>query len=76
MNRVKTAMLLATLTALLLWAGQALAGGGLLRLFSTHPPTEERIERLLALASPGGRAREAGGPAEGITLPTKPSWGG
>src|SRR5262249_11263012 len=28
MNRVKTAMLLATLTALLLWAGQALAGQG------------------------------------------------
>jgi len=28
MNRVKTAMLLATLTALLLWAGQALAGHG------------------------------------------------
>lgn len=26
MNRVKTAMLLATLTALLLWAGQALGG--------------------------------------------------
>jgi hypothetical protein len=28
MNRLKSVMLLATLTALLLWAGQALAGHG------------------------------------------------
>lgn len=27
------------------------AGGGMLRLFSTHPPTEARVERLLAMAS-------------------------
>jgi len=27
-----------------------LSGGGLSGLFSTHPPTEERIERLLAMA--------------------------
>jgi heat shock protein HtpX len=27
-----------------------LAGGGMLRLFSTHPPTEERVARLRALA--------------------------
>jgi heat shock protein HtpX len=26
-------------------------GGGMLKLFSTHPPTEERVARLLALAS-------------------------
>jgi Zn-dependent protease with chaperone function len=26
------------------------SGGGLLRLFSTHPPTEARIERLEAMA--------------------------
>ena len=76
MNRVKTAMLLATLTALLLWAGQALAGGGLLRLFSTHPPTEERIERLLALADPGPRAPATGQAAEGVSLPTSLPWGG
>jgi Zn-dependent protease with chaperone function len=112
MNRMKTLVLLATLTALLLWAGQALAGqagfvvalvvaaamnfgaywwsdtivlrmygarplaawsrhvpmaagspatahlfivnpfagGALVRLFSTHPPIEERVERLEALA--------------------------
>jgi heat shock protein HtpX len=25
-------------------------GGGFARLFSTHPPTEERVERLEALA--------------------------
>jgi len=27
-----------------------LAGGGIAGLFSTHPPTEERIARLRALA--------------------------
>jgi len=27
-----------------------LSGGGLRTLFSTHPPTEERVERLLAMA--------------------------
>ena len=27
-----------------------LSGGGLRGLFSTHPPTEERVERLLAMA--------------------------
>ena len=30
-----------------------LSGGGLRGLFSTHPPTEERVERLLALAQGG-----------------------
>jgi heat shock protein HtpX len=29
------------------------AGGGLLRLFSTHPATEERVARLLAMARQG-----------------------
>jgi heat shock protein HtpX len=29
------------------------AGGGLLRLFSTHPATEERVTRLLAMAQRG-----------------------
>jgi heat shock protein HtpX len=28
-----------------------LSGGGLRGLFSTHPPTEERVERLLAMAT-------------------------
>ena len=32
-----------------------LSGGGLRGLFSTHPPTEERIQRLLAMAQGGGR---------------------
>ncbi len=32
-----------------------LSGGGLRGLFSTHPSTEERVERLLAMA-PGTRA--------------------
>jgi heat shock protein HtpX len=27
-----------------------LSGGGLRGLFSTHPSTEERVERLLAMA--------------------------
>jgi heat shock protein HtpX len=30
-----------------------LTGGSLLKLFSTHPPMEERISRLQALAAPG-----------------------
>jgi heat shock protein HtpX len=34
------------------------SGGGLVRLFSTHPPTEERIARLQAMARQGiGRPR-------------------
>lgn len=32
-----------------------LSGGGLKGLFSTHPATEERIARLMALANGGGR---------------------
>jgi heat shock protein HtpX len=28
------------------------SGGGMMRLFSTHPPTEERIARLQAMALP------------------------
>ena len=82
MKRVKTAMLLAALTALLPRAGTALASavrkieswsrevpitagspatahlfiinpfacGGLLRLFSTHPPMQARVERLVTMA--------------------------
>ena len=30
-----------------------LSGGGLRGLFSTHPSTEERVERLLAMAACG-----------------------
>lgn len=32
-----------------------LSGGGIAGLFATHPPTEERIRRLLAMAQGGGR---------------------
>jgi heat shock protein HtpX len=34
-----------------------LTGGGLLRLFSTHPSTEQRVERLRALAQTGALLR-------------------
>ena len=36
-----------------------LNGGGLMKLFSTHPPTEERIARLEALAASGGARQQA-----------------
>lgn len=36
-----------------------LSGGGLMKLFSTHPPMEERIQRLEAMAM-GGHAALAG----------------
>ncbi|MFN8473311.1 MAG: zinc metalloprotease HtpX [Anaerolineae bacterium] len=36
-----------------------LSGGALMRLFSTHPPTEERIARLEALAASGGARQQA-----------------
>jgi heat shock protein HtpX len=34
-----------------------LTGGGLLRLFSTHPSTEERVERLRTIARSGAASR-------------------
>ena len=43
MSGMKTTLLLATLTGLFI-SGRSLAG-----LFSTHPPVEQRIERLMAL---------------------------
>ena len=36
-----------------------LHGGGLSGLFSTHPSTEERVERLLAMAAMPGAVRRA-----------------
>ena len=37
-----------------------LSGGGLRGLFSTHPSTEERIRRLLAMARGSGSVAAAG----------------
>jgi heat shock protein HtpX len=31
-----------------------LTGGGLLSLFSTHPPVEKRVERLRSMAAAAG----------------------
>jgi len=40
MNRTRAVLLMAALTALFVWAGNAFGGqGGLIRLFSTHPTT-------------------------------------
>jgi Zn-dependent protease with chaperone function len=56
-SMIKTGVLMAGLTALLMVAGQALGGHGgmmtnglmrILTLFSTHPPIQKRISRLLA----------------------------
>jgi heat shock protein HtpX len=32
-----------------LWIASPLSGGGIMNLFSTHPPTEERIKRLMEM---------------------------
>ena len=37
-----------------LYIVKPLRGKGVASLFSTHPPTEERVERLRAIAAPGG----------------------
>ncbi len=63
-HRIKTTVLLAALTALIpmeeatpatahLFFVNPLSGRSMTLLFSTHPPTEKRIARLLALPSGG-----------------------
>lgn len=47
MNTLKTMVLMVTLT--LMFIVNPLSGGGLLKLFSTPPPMEERIERLKSM---------------------------
>jgi heat shock protein HtpX len=45
-----------------------LSGGGISSLFSTHPPTEERITRLRAMAR-SGRGAPAGSPSRPPSFP-------
>lgn len=45
-----------------------LSGGGLAGLFASHPPTEERIARLRAMAGPKGEA-------ETVTVQSTGPWG-
>lgn len=50
MNDTKTVVLLVFLTVLLVLAGWFLGGArGIVKLFSTRPPIEERVARLRAL---------------------------
>ena len=35
------------------WIPNPFRGGGISKLFSTHPPTEERVERLLQMRGLG-----------------------
>jgi heat shock protein HtpX len=63
MNRIKTAMLLATLTALLLWAGQAL--GGLLGILLT-PIAAALVQTAIS------RSREFLADAEGARMTHNP----
>jgi heat shock protein HtpX len=56
-----------------LYIANPLSGGGLAGLFSTHPPMEERIARLEAMAGqPLGAAR----PAPVAPAPSSSPWGG
>ena len=49
MNRLKTTLLLSLLTVLMVAMGSAI--GGMMALFSTHPPMEEHIARLESLST-------------------------
>ncbi len=53
-----------------------LSGLRLDSLFSTHPPTEERIRRLLALAGPGAGPWVEAAPAPRPAVPQTGPWGG
>ncbi|KMY69014.1 protease HtpX [Desulfocarbo indianensis] len=49
-----------------------LSGGGLTNLFSTHPPMEERVARLRAMAGQGGYAPPPAGPRRHAAPPPPP----
>lgn len=53
MSKIRPQTDLADTSTAHLWISSPLSGGGLASLFSTHPPVEERVKRLMQMADEG-----------------------